>query len=530
MNGPDLTQTIPGVLAKAARAYPEMLAVVDGAVRNTYAELDALVDRAAAGFVAAGLKPGERVGLWAPNSRDWIVAAIGVQAAGGVLVPINTRFKREEAAYILRRSHAKMAVVVDRFLGIGFPEMLEGADTPELKRIVRLDSAETVPGEWRAFLDAAGPEHLAEAKARRAAVAPSDISDVMFTSGTTGDPKGVVTNHGQNVAVYHAWGTAAGLTPGDRYAIVWPFFHCSGYKSGWLACLVFAATIYPVQTLDARQLLDLVAREKITVLPGPPTLFQTLLESPASTGGLKTLRVSVTGAASVPPVLIARMRQDLGIATVLTAYGLTETCGTVTLSDASDDPETVATTAGRAMDGVEIRIVGNDGQDQPTGEPGEVWVRGFNVMAGFDDAPEETAKVLDAEGWLRTGDVGVLDARGYLKITDRLKEVYITGGFNCYPAEIEKIMARNLDYAQVAVVGVPDPRMGEVGKAFVIPRAGAEITPDGVIAWCRAEMANFKVPRYVEMVSALPTTPTGKVQKFRLDRTARSQGLQAATV
>jgi acyl-CoA synthetase (AMP-forming)/AMP-acid ligase II len=525
MSAKDGRETIPGVLAAAARAHPDIPAVVEDSGRRTsYAELDALVERAAAGYVAAGLRPGERVAIWAPNGLDWIVAAVGAQAAGGVIVPINTRFKRDEALYILERSKARLLMVADRFLGTDYPAMLAGAELPALTRMVRLDTAESAPGEWAAFLDAAGPAHLAEARARRAALSPDDVSDVMFTSGTTGDPKGVISAHGQNVAVYHAWGTAAGLVPGDRYAILWPFFHCSGYKSGWLACLVFATTIYPVQTLDPPKLLELVAREQITVLPGPPTLFQTLLETPGAREGLATLRVSVTGAASVAPALIARMRQDLGIATVLVAYGLTETCGTVTLTDASDEPETVATTVGRPMAGVELRIVA-DGRDLPLGEPGEIWVRGFNVMRGFEDAPEETAKVLDADGWLRTGDVGELDARGYLKITGRLKEVYICGGFNCYPAEIEKIMGRNPDYAQVAVIGVPDARMGEVGKAFVIPRAGARPTPQEVIAWCRAEMANFKVPRYVEIAAALPSTPTGKVQKFRLDRTPVSREL-----
>ena len=519
-------KTIPSVLSAAAASQPDLAAVVEGERVTTYAELDSLVDAAAASFVAAGLQSGERVALWAPNGLEWIVAAIGVQAAGGVLVPINTRFKAEEAAYILHRSRARMLVVVDRFLGVDYPKMLERAHAPDLSRIVRLDSAETAPGDWQVFLDAATAEHRAEARARRAAVSPGDVSDVMFTSGTTGDPKGVLTAHGQNVAVYEAWGAAVGLEAGDRYAILWPFFHCSGYKSGWLACLIFAATLYPVQTLAPAELLELVAREKITVLPGPPTLFQTLLETPeVSRQALASLRVSVTGAASVAPVLIERMRQDLGIARVLTAYGLTETCGTVTLTDASDAPETVATTVGRAMAGVELRVVAADGQDQPRDKAGEVWVRGFNVMRGFDDAPEETAKVLDAEGWLRTGDVGELDARGYLRITGRLKEVYITGGFNCYPAEIEKIMARNPDYAQVAVVGVADSRLGEVGKAFVIPRAGAEVTPEGVIGWCRHEMANFKAPRYVEVVNTLPVNATGKVQKFRLDRSPRSLGV-----
>jgi acyl-CoA synthetase (AMP-forming)/AMP-acid ligase II len=517
--------TIPGMLAASAEREPRLWAVVDGERRIDYAELDLLVDRVAAAFVAAGLQKGDRVAVWAPNSLDWIAVVVGAQAAGGVIVPINTRFKREEARFVLDRSRARFLMVVDRFLGVDYPAMLEGAEIPALSWTVRLDSPESAPGEWDDFLNAASDADLEEARTRRAALSPSDISDVMFTSGTTGDPKGVVTTHGQNVAVYRCWGNAAGLTVGDRFAVVWPFFHCAGYKSACLSSLIFTATIYPVKTLDAPVLFQLIEQEQITVMPGPPTLFQTLLEAPKEQWSLlKSLRVSVTGAASVAPVLVERMRSDLGIATVLTAYGLTETCGTVTLSEASDDPETVATTVGRAMDGVDIRIVGADGQDMPLGEAGEVWVRGFNVMQGFDDAPEETAKVLDAEGWLRTGDVGQLDARGYLKITDRLKEVYISGGFNCYPAEIEKIMARNPDYARIAVIGVPDERMGELGKAFVVPAADAEVTPEGVIAWCRAEMANFKAPRYVEVVDELPMNATGKVQKFRLDHTPRSRG------
>ena len=523
---PDLSRTIPGVLADTARKYPDYLAVAEPHRRLTYAELFALVERAAAAYVAAGVEPGDRVSIWAPNGLDWIVSAVGAQAAGAAISPINTRFKREEAAYVLNRSRSKLLMVGDKFLGVDYPAMLKGAELPHLQRMVRLDTTESAPGDWDAFLDAATPEHLAEARRRMAALKPTDISDVMYTSGTTGDPKGVVTNHGQNVAVYQAWGDAAGVKAGDRFAILWPFFHCSGYKSGVLSSLIFGMAIYPVLTLDPPRLLELIEQESITVMPGPPTLFQTLLETPeASRIALKTLRVSVTGAASVAPSLIERMRGELVIDNVLVAYGLTETCGTVTLTNAGDDPETVATTVGRAMDGVEIRIVDPvSGKDLPTGEAGEIWVRGFNVMQRFDDSPEETAKVIDADGWLATGDVGKLDARGYLAITDRLKEVYIVGGFNCYPAEIEKIMARNLDYAQIAVIGVEDERMGEVGKAFIVPAAGASLTPQAVIAWCKAEMANFKTPRYVELVDSLPRNPTGKVQKFRLDKTPRSAG------
>jgi HIP---CoA ligase len=519
--------TIPGVLAATARRDPSGIAADDRTRRFTFEELDGLATRVAAAFVAAGVARGDRVAIWAPNSLDWMVAALGALSAAASIVPLNTRFKGEEARFVLERSGAKILIVASRFLGVSYSGLLAGFELPELRRIVRLDTAEEQPGEWGRFLAQAGPDHLAEAVKRRAALSADDVSDIMFTSGTTGEPKGVVTTHGQNVRVYDFWGKAAGLRSGDRYLVLWPFFHCAGYKSGWLASLIHGVTVYPFPVLDVGKLLDLVRDARITVLPGPPTLFLALLAEPDARrrASLASVRVSVTGATSVAPSLIARMREELGISTVLTAYGLTETCGTVTVTDASDDPDTVATTVGRAIPGVELRIADSLGGDLPLGEAGEVLVRGFNVMQGFYRSPAETAQVLDAAGWLRTGDVGVLDSRGYLRITDRLKDMYISGGFNCYPAEIEKIMSANPDFAQVSVIGVPDERLGEVGKAFVIPIAGAEPLPQNIIAWCRDHMANFKAPRYVEIVEALPLTPTGKVQKFRLDRSPCSRAL-----
>ncbi len=520
--------TIPAVLAGAAQGDPDGYAVVEGERRTTFAELDRLVDQAAAAYVAAGIAPGDRVAIWAQNGREWIVAAIAAQAAGAVIVTLNTRFKGEEARYILEKSGSRLLVTASRFLGVDYAALLSGFALPDLVRIVRIDTAEAQVGEWDAFLSAAGPGHVAEARARRAAVSPDDISDVMFTSGTTGNPKGVVTTHGQNVDVYRAWGRACALGPGGRYLVMWPFFHCAGYKSGWLASFIFGVTVYPMVQFDAEALVDLVEREAITMLPGPPTLFQTLLSMPGVRGRLGSVRVSMTGAASVAPSLITRMHEDLGFPVVLTAYGLTETCGTATLTDASDSSATVANTVGKAMPGVQIRIEGPDGVVRSTGEAGEVMINGYNVMQGYYGAPEETADVLTPDGWLRTGDVGFLDERGYLKITDRSKDLYITGGFNCYPAEIERIMGANPAYLQVAVIGVADERLGEVGKAFVVPRPGQAVTPESVIAYCRDHMANFKAPRYVEIVQALPTNATGKVQKFKLDRSPASKGVELA--
>ena len=264
-----------------------------------------------------------------------------------------------------------------------------------------------------------------------------------------------------------------GLTRGDRYLAVNPFFHSFGYKAGWLACLLQGATLYPLAVFDPGRVLDHIERDRISVLPGPPTLYQGLLAHESlPRRDLSSLRLAVTGAASVPPVLITRMRTELKFRSVLTAYGLTESTGVVTVCPHDADDETVATRCGVAIPGVELRCVDADCHDVPRGTPGEVLVRGYNVMRGYFEDPQATAQAIDADGWLHTGDVGVLDERGYLRITDRMKDVYIVGGFNCYPAEIERLLSEHPAIAQVAVVGVPDERLGEVGKAYVVLRPG----------------------------------------------------------
>jgi acyl-CoA synthetase (AMP-forming)/AMP-acid ligase II len=474
---------------------------------------------AARAFLAAGLARGDRVAIWAPNLWEWIVAATGLQAAGGVLVPLNTRFKGREAGHVLRKSGARALVTVSEFLGTRYVEALAGEDLPALERIVLLrgEAADPRAQRWDDFV--AGGRAIADAAAREraAAVAPDDLSDLLFTSGTTGAPKGVMTTHGQNLRAFRAWSEVIGLRPGDRYLIVNPFFHAFGYKAGWLSCLQCGATALPHAVFDVPPVLERIARERVSVLPGPPTLYQSLLAHPGrAQADLSSLRLAVTGAAAIPVELVHRMRDTLGFETVITGYGLTECCGIVSMCRFDDDPETIATTSGRAIPGIEVRCVDEKGAEVARGEPGEVVVRGYNVMKGYFEDPAETAKAIDADGWLHTGDVGVMDARGYLRITDRIKDLFIVGGFNCYPAEIENLMYGSGWFAQVAVVGVPDERMGEVGLAYVVPAPGRAFTPDDVIAWCRDNMANYKVPRRVEIVDALPLTASGKVMKFAL--------------
>jgi HIP---CoA ligase len=498
--------TIPALVQWAGQEYADAEAVVDPGVdgrerRVTFAELAELVRRSAAGCLARGVQPGDRVAVWGPNTLEWIVAALGALSAGAGLVPLNTRYKGDEAAYILDKSRARFAFVSPPFLGNDYAAMLGGHH-----ETVLLDES-----VWSAY------EDVPSVRERIDAVAADDVGDVIFTSGTTGRPKGVVTTHAQTLRVFETWSEVVGLRAGDRYLVVNPFFHTFGYKAGIIACLLRGSTIVPQSVFDVSSTLDLVEREQITVVPGPPTLYQSILDAPDRAGrDLSSLRLAVTGAAVVPVVLVERMRDELAFDTVLTAYGLTEATGTATMCRREDDPVTIATTSGRAIPDTEVRVVDPDNKPLPVDAPGEVVVRGYNVMRGYFEDPEATAETIDADGWLHTGDIGVLDDRGNLRITDRLKDMYVVGGFNAYPAEIEQVLATHDGIAEAAVVGVPDDRLGEVGKAFVVPRPGATIDADEVVAFAKERLANYKVPRSVEVVDTLPRNASGKVLKFEL--------------
>lgn len=507
--------TVPHLAVQASARWPQALAVIDRGRRITFAALAQRMREAAAAFVAAGLQPGERVAVWIPNSLEYMVACLGLQAAGAVLVPLNTRFKSSEVGYILRRSQASMVVLVEEFLNTNYAEIVAQLQLPALRRVIHLDA--DGPAGWDAFVGAADDSSRAEAQRRLDSLSPQAIGDIMFTSGTTGDPKGAMTTHEQTVRTALMWARGTGIHQGDRFLILWPFFHTSGYKAGFVVCLAVGATTVPQARLEVSELLDTAEQEAVTFLPGPPTLFNTLLATPGfDSSRLRSVRVSVTGASSVAPSLIEAMRSRLNIPIVLTAYGLTETCGTATMSHPQDPPELVATRCGRAIEGVEVKIMRADGTFAEVGEPGEVVIRGMNVMLGYLDDPVATAEAIDAVGWLHTGDIGNLNAGGYLALTDRKKDMFIVGGFNCYPAEIERALAAHPAILQAAVTGVPDERMGEVGRAFVVLKPGASLEAAGLMEWCRERMANFKVPRSVVFLDSLPVNATGKVQKFKL--------------
>lgn len=505
-----LPLTIPHAAEMAAARWGEAPALLERGETWSFNRLWAECRRAAAAFLSQGLSEGDRVAIWAPNSREWVVAAVGAMTAGATIVPLNTRMKGIEAGDILRRTRARILLTVDDFLGIDYPALLAGEDLPELERTVRLDSS------WDQFLVLGSAVPASDVDAALAHLTPDHISDIIFTSGTTGAPKGVMMTYGRVIPQCGVWIRNTGLSAGERYLIVNPFFHSFGLKVGWVACLISGAVILPMPQFDVQAVIAAIERDKVNFMPGPPTVFQMLLaDRDRHPFDSSSLRGGTTGAATVPPVLVERIRDELGMKDIITAYGMTE-CVNITSCLPGDPAEVIAQTCGCAMPGNEVIVAGPDGREVPRGETGEVWVRGQGVMLGYLDDPRATAEAIDTSGWLHTGDVGTMDASGYLRITDRLKDMYISGGFNVYPAEVEKLLANHPAVAMAAVVGVPDERMGEVGKAFVVPRSDAATSEVDLLAWSRENMANYKVPRSFVLVDDLPRNAAGKVLKTAL--------------
>ncbi|WP_431816778.1 FadD3 family acyl-CoA ligase [Gordonia jacobaea] len=513
-------QSTPAALIRAAQTWPAQQAILDrqwsegdDSVELTYAELLECVREFAAALVASGFEAGDRVAIWSPNSYHWPIAALGIQYAGGVLVPLNTRYTATEAVDVIERAQVSAVVVSGEFLGVDHAAELlaeHRSSLPDLVVRVPLNGSAPAPEgsvDWSDFVARATDETRAEADRRADAVAPEDISDILFTSGTTGKSKGVLAEHQQTIAGARAWGANGLLSPSDRYLMVNPYFHTFGYKAGILPSILFGTTMIPLAVYSPTEAMRVVESERATVFPGAPTIFQTILDDPARAAhDLSSLRLVVTGAAIVPVVLIERIQRDLGVDTVITAYGQTESSGFITTCTPDDDDVTVATTCGRAFDGMEIAL-----SDQ-----GEVLTRGAMVMRGYLDDPAATEATIDADGWLHTGDVGVIDERGNLRITDRLKDMFICGGFNVYPAEVEQTLARLDGVTETAVIGVPDDRLGEVGRAYVTIHDDARLSEDDVLSYARTHLANFKVPRSVVFVDAFPRNASGKILKREL--------------
>ena len=464
-------RTIPQVLDGIADQFSEHDALITGDRRLTYGQLRDEVRRAAGALIDLGVSAGDRIAIWSPNTWHWVVACLATTYAGGVLVPLNTRYTASEATDILARTGAPLLFASGEFLGADKAASIDRDALPDLRHVVRVP-IEKSDGTWDEFMARGENGALEAADARAAAVKPDDVSDILFTSGTTGRSKGALCAHRQSLAGSAAWAECGQITSEDRYLCINPFFHNFGYKAGILACLQTGATLIPQLTFDPEQAMRAVADHRITVLPGPPTIYQVLLDHPKRGDyDLTSLRFAVTGASVVPVVLIERMQTELDIDIVLTAYGLTEANGFGTMCTADDDAVTVATTCGRPIADFELRIE----RTPPTTKQARSCCAGpTSCWATSTIRRPPPRRSMPTAGCIPATS-GRVDEAGNLSITDRLKDMYISGGFNVYPAEVEQVLARLNGVVESAVIGVPDDRLGEVGKAFVVAKPEAKL-------------------------------------------------------
>jgi HIP---CoA ligase len=523
---PSAAANIPAMALASAERFGPATALIDAERQLTYTVFGETARSAIAAAMALGIEKGDRVGLWGPNTSEWIFAALGVLGAGGILVPLNTRWSGEEIGYALDKADASALFVAQGFLGFDQVGSLRVA-APALRATDLVVALEGEVAGGRTFgeflrLGAAIPREQVEDSV--AGISPEDPSDIMFTSGTTGRPKGVVLRHGASLRLYDSLAELETLRPGDVYLIIPPFFHCFGYKAGWMACLLRGVTMIPQKVFEVEQVLDRIQNDKVSVILGPPTIFADILYSPRL-GQIDygSLRVSCPSAATVPVELVRRLSSELGFDVVLNAYGLTEAHGAVTMCHPGDDPELVANFAGPPLPGCEVMIVDESGAELPANEQGEVLTRGYNLMTEYYRDPEATAEAIDAEGWLHTGDIGLLNEIGYLKITDRKKDMIITGGFNVYPAEVERVLLLDDHVGEAAVVAAPDDRMGEVGIAFVVPRSGHSIDIEALRTLVTKSLAGYKTPREIRIVDSLPRNGSMKVLKHLLRARLRDE-------
>jgi fatty-acyl-CoA synthase len=501
--------TLAQQLALTAEAHPQREALVFGDRRLTWAQTAAEVRRVACGLRAAGVRSGDHVAVWVPNHPEWILLWLAANSIGAVIVAVNTRYKTEEVAYILRQSDAKLLVMVGEFVGIDYLAMLarlREEDLPELRDVLVIGSP-----EWDAFL--AAPEVELDADA----IAYDDPSFIVYTSGTTGYPKGAV--HSSRVLRNEcSISEAMDIDATSRVMNHMPFFHIAGACTGVLPPLITGGAMILMERWDVEEAFRLIEAERVTVLSGIPTHFIDLLnDDRLDERDVSSLKTGWIGGANNPPEVIHAIVDRLGMKGILPVYGMTETTSITTIPRLTDPPEVIASGRGFPVSDFELKVVDTaTGVELDAGCEGEVCVRGHLVMQGYYENPEATAAVIDGDGWFHTGDLGVLDERGYLEITGRKSDMFIVGGSNAYPAEIERVLSEHPAIKQAYVVGVPHPRLGEVGFAFVELRRSADLERDEVIEFCKGRLADFKVPRHVEFMTDWPLTATGKIQRFLL--------------
>jgi len=515
---PLIEETIGSRFDAAARCWAgrEALVALDRGIRWSYSELAERVDACAAGLLALGLHPGDRVGIWSPNCPEWVVTQFATAKAGMILTTVNPLYRTAELEHALRRSGCRALVLAKGFKGGDYPAMLQeltsAGRTPELKFVIPLDEFPELlrrgAGE-RARLDGLAGQLSAR-----------DPINIQFTSGTTGLPKGATLTHRNilNNALLSA--RTMGLGEGDRLCVPVPLYHCFGMVLSTLSCISVGATmVLPGEGFDPRAVLAAVETERCTHLHGVPTMFVAELEHPEfSRFDLSSLRGGIMAGAPCPIELMRRVVDRMHLGEITIGYGMTET-GPLSFQSSTDDPlERRVSTVGRIHPHVEVKIVDAAGRTVPRGTAGELLTRGYSVMNGYWEDPEQTARAIDPDGWMHTGDLATLDEEGYCNIVGRIKDMVIRGGENIYPREIEEFLFIHPKIETVQVFGVPDPRYGEEVCAWIRVRAGETLGEDEVRAFCDGRIARFKIPRHIQFVQDFPMTVTGKIQKFEMRR------------
>jgi len=530
-----IEETIGSYLDRVAARDGEQLALVvpHQRVRWTYSELKKRSDQFAAGLLRLDLKPGDRVGIWAPNCAEWTVAQFATAKAGLILVSINPAYRIGELEHVLRAVECRALITASRFKSSDYlailntlaPELAEDKDVlnsarlPALRHVITIGSgthAGCAPFAAISGLADEGSLQLLEEIA--AAIDPRSAVNIQFTSGTTGLPKGATLSHHNLINNGFFVGEATGIKPGSRVCIPVPLYHCFGMVMGNLGCLTHsAAMVYPQESFDPEATLAAIAAEKCDVLYGVPTMFIAQLNLPAfEQYDVSSLRGGIMAGAPCPVEVMKEVMSKMHMTDITIAYGMTET-SPVSFQSSRDDPvELRVSTVGQIQPHLEVKIVGPDGRTMPRGESGELCTRGYSVMLGYWNDEAKTREAIDAGGWMHTGDLATLDDDGYGRIVGRIKDMVIRGGENIYPREIEEFLHRHPDIQDVQVIGVPDEKYGEELCAWIVPRAGANLDENAVRTHCRDQIAHYKVPRYIRMVREFPTTVTGKVQKFQM--------------
>tara|TARA_R110002110_G_scaffold26911_3_gene98529 strand:- start:40853 stop:42559 length:1707 start_codon:yes stop_codon:yes gene_type:complete len=550
-NGPTdqplLYQTIGEAFDATVARFPdhEALVVRHQEVRWSYREYQQRVDDLACGLLALGVEAGERVGIWGPNSSEWCLTQFATAKIGAIMVCINPAYRLYELEYALNKVQCRTLITADRFKTSDYlgmlqtlaPELescaagaLHSQRLPDLQRVIRM-GADSTPGMFNfAAVCASGVGTDRRALRQRAeSLSPADAINIQFTSGTTGNPKGATLTHLNILNNGKLVGDGMRLTEHDRLCIPVPLYHCFGMVMGNLACITHGtAAVFPGEAFDPAATLATVAEERCTALHGVPTMFIAELDLPDFNDyDLGSLRTGIMAGATCPVEVMKRVVSKMHMEDVLIAYGQTETSPVNHMTSADDSIDKRVSTVGRPAPHCEIKIVDADGEIVPVGEKGEICCRGYGVMRGYWDDPERTAETIDRDGWLHSGDIGVMDAEGYTQVTGRIKDMIIRGGENIYPREVEEFLYTHPEIQEAQVFGVADHRYGEQVCAWIKLREGSSVEVEHILEYCAGQITHFKVPRHVRLVDEFPMTVTGKIQKFLMrEHMSRELGIE----